>query len=56
VKGGHCFPLQFCRYAAVRISNVTIDLLDWKVPRKNAVGLSNPRERYHLTSLQDVSS
>ena len=41
--------------AAVRISNGTIDLLDWQVSRKNGIGVSNPRERYHLTTLQDVS-
>ncbi|HXE98174.1 MAG TPA: DUF748 domain-containing protein [Dongiaceae bacterium] len=43
------------RLAAVRISNGTIDLLDWQVARKAAMGVSNPRERYHLTTLQDVS-
>jgi hypothetical protein len=40
--------------AAVRISNGTIDLLDWQVARKGGIGISNPRERYHLTTLQDV--
>ena len=40
---------------AVRISNGTIDLLDWQVARKGGIGVSNPRERYHHASLQDVS-
>lgn len=43
------------RIAAVRISNGNIDLLDWQVARKGGIGVSNPRERYHLASLQDVS-
>jgi len=43
------------RIAAVRISNGTIDLLDWQVARKGGIGLSNPRQGYHLTSLEDVS-
>jgi hypothetical protein len=43
------------RLAGVRISNGTIDLLDWKVARKGVIGVSNPRERFHLTSLQDIS-
>jgi hypothetical protein len=43
------------RLAGVRISKGTVDLLDWQVARKGAIGLSNPRERYHLTSLQDLS-
>jgi hypothetical protein len=43
------------RIAGFRISNGTIDLLDWQVARKGGIGLSNPRERYHLTSLQDLS-
>jgi hypothetical protein len=43
------------RVGAVRISNGTIDLLDWQVARKGGIGLSNPRERYHLTTLQDVT-
>jgi len=43
------------RLAGVRISHGTIDLLDWQVARKGRIGVSNPRERYHLASLQDVS-
>lgn len=43
------------RIAGLKISNGTIDLLDWQVARKNHIGVSNPRERYHLTSLQDIS-
>jgi hypothetical protein len=42
------------RIAGIRVSNGTIDLLDWQVARKNHIGVSNPRERYHLTSLQDI--
>lgn len=41
--------------AAVHINKGTIDLLDWQVARKGGVGISNPRGRYHLTSLQDVA-
>lgn len=41
--------------AAMRINNGTIDLLDWQVARKGGLGVSNPRGRYHLTSLQDIS-
>ena len=43
------------RIAAMRINNGAIDLLDWQVARKGVAGMSNPRERYHLTKLQDVS-
>lgn len=43
------------RLAGLRISNGSIDLLDRQVARKGGIGLSNPRERYHLTSLQDIS-
>jgi Domain of Unknown Function (DUF748) len=43
------------RIAGLRISNGTIDLLDWQIARKNHIGISNPRDRYHLTSLQDIS-
>lgn len=43
------------RIGGLAISNGTIDLLDWQVARKNRIGVSNPRERYHLTSLQDIS-
>lgn len=43
------------RIAAMKISNGAIDLLDWQVARKNVIGVSNPREHYHLTRLQDVS-
>jgi hypothetical protein len=43
------------RIDGVRISNGTIDLLDWHVARKGGIGVSNPRERYHLTTLQNVS-
>lgn len=41
--------------AKLRISNGTVDLLDWQVARKGGIGVSNPRERYHLTSLQEIS-
>jgi hypothetical protein len=43
------------RIAAVRIDNGAIDLLDWQVGRKAVIGVSNPRELYHLTSLQQIS-
>jgi hypothetical protein len=43
------------RLAGLRISNGTVDILDWQVARRGGIGLSNPRERYHLTSLQDIS-
>lgn len=43
------------RIAAVRITNGATDLLDWQVARRNGVGISNPKERYHLTSMQDVA-
>jgi hypothetical protein len=43
------------RIDGLRISNGTIDLLDWQVARKGGIGVSNPRERYHLTTLQNVS-
>jgi hypothetical protein len=43
------------RLGAIRINNGTIDLLDWQVARKGGIGVSNPRERYHLTTLQNVS-
>ena len=43
------------RLAKVRISTGTIDLLDWQVARKGVLGVSNPRQRYHLASLQDIS-
>ena len=43
------------RLAAARISNGTIDLLDWQVARKGGMGVSNPRGRYHQATLQDVS-
>jgi hypothetical protein len=43
------------RLAGLRISNGTIDLLDRQIARKGGIGVSNPRERYHLTRLQDIS-
>ena len=43
------------RIAGLRLSNGSIDLLDRQVARKGGIGVSNPRERYHLTSLQDIS-
>jgi hypothetical protein len=43
------------RISAVRITGGTIDVLDWQVARKNVIGISNPRERYHLTGLREVS-
>jgi hypothetical protein len=43
------------RVAAVGINNGNIDLLDWHVARMGGPGISNRRERYHLTRLQDVS-
>ena len=42
------------RIAALRITNGTADLLDWQVAHRNGVGISNPREHYHLTSLQEI--
>jgi hypothetical protein len=41
--------------AAMRISKGTIDLLDWQVARKGVIGVSNPREHYHLAKLEDLS-
>lgn len=43
------------RIAAIRISDGTIDLLDWQVARKERSGVSNPAQRYHLVTLQNVS-
>lgn len=43
------------RLAGLRISNGAIDLLDRQIARKGGIGVSNPRERYHLTRLQDIS-
>lgn len=43
------------RIAAVRISNGTIDLLDWRVARKGRVGISHPGESYHLITLQNIA-
>jgi hypothetical protein len=43
------------RINALRIDHGTIDLLDWQVARKGGIGVSNPRERYHLTGLQELS-
>lgn len=52
---GSSAPVLPLRLAAVRINNGTIDLLDWQVSRKGGIGVSNPRERYHLTTLQNIS-
>ena len=43
------------KIAGLHISNGTIDLLDRQVARKGVIGLSNPRERYHLTTLQEIT-
>lgn len=43
------------RLSTVRITGGTIDVLDWQVARRKVNGISNPRERYHLTGLRDVS-
>ncbi|MFA7403481.1 MAG: DUF748 domain-containing protein [Pelobacteraceae bacterium] len=53
--GGSPAAVLPVRLAAIRIINGTIDLLDWQVPRKGGIGVSNPRERYHLTTLQNIS-
>jgi hypothetical protein len=41
--------------AAIRISDGTIDLLDWQVARKDRIGVSNSAQRYHLVTLQNIS-
>jgi hypothetical protein len=41
--------------AAIRISDGTIDLLDWQVARKERIGVSNSTQRYHLVTLQNFS-
>jgi hypothetical protein len=43
------------RLDGVRISQGTIELLDWQVARRHVIGVSNPHERYHLTTLQAVT-
>lgn len=55
IASGSSAPVLPVRIAAVRMSNGSIDLLDWQVARKGGTGVSNPRERYHLTGLRDVS-
>jgi hypothetical protein len=51
-SSGPHLPVQL---NSMRISSGTIDLLDRHVVRKGAHGTSNPRERYHLTTLQEIS-
>ncbi len=43
------------KIAGLRISNGTIELLDRQVARKGGSGMSHPRERFHLTTLQDIT-
>ena len=43
------------RIAAIRISDGTIDLLDWQVARKERIGVNNSAQRYHLVTLQNIS-
>ena len=43
------------RIAALRMKNGSLDLLDRQIARKKHIGVSNPREGYHLTSYQDLS-
>lgn len=43
------------RLSAISITNGTVDILDWQVARKGSIGISNPRDRYHLTGLRDVT-
>lgn len=47
-------PALPLRVSTVRIEDGSLDILDWQVGRKGGAGLSNPRERYHLVSLQKV--
>jgi len=38
-----------------RIVGGTIDLLDWRAGRKAVPGISNPRDRYHLTGMREIA-
>ncbi len=40
---------------SLRIHNGSIDLLDWQVARKGGIGVSNPKEHYHVTGLTNIS-
>jgi hypothetical protein len=51
-KGTSALPISI---ASVHISGGIVEILDWNAARRGGVGLSNPRERYHLLHLQDVS-
>lgn len=41
--------------SSVRIRGGIIEILDWHAARRGGIGLSNPREHYHLLHIQDVS-
>ncbi|NTW98513.1 MAG: DUF748 domain-containing protein [Geobacteraceae bacterium] len=43
------------RISALQINNGSIDLLDRHIARKGGIGLSNPRDQYHLATLQQIS-
>jgi len=53
-RAGSSAPALPLHLAGVRINNGTIDLLDRHVARKGGPGLSNPRERYNLATLQKI--
>ena len=49
--GGSSLPVTV---SALRINNGTIDILDWHVALRGGLGLSNPRQRYHLQQLNGI--
>ena len=50
-KDGPSLPLTI---SALRITNGTVDTLDWHAARRGGIGLSNPREHYHLLQLNGI--
>jgi hypothetical protein len=49
--GGAALPVTI---DGITISGGKLDVLDWSVGRRNVVGLSNPKERYHHTSFKEI--
>jgi hypothetical protein len=40
--------------SSLRITDGTVDILDWHAARRGGIGLSNPREHYHVLQLNGI--
>lgn len=43
------------RIKRIKVNNGSLDLLDRHIVHKGGVGVSNPREQYHLVTLRDIA-